>query len=801
MLRNYLTIAWRNILKHSIFSFINIFGLAVSLSVCLLSIMLIKDSHSYDLFHPEADRVYRVITNPVRKSGGEEPYASSPYIVGKTLAENNPQVELWTPLIKRFNCDILQNNNRIEGRGFFTTATFFEMFGFELESGDPSTVLEDPYSIVLTKALAEKLFREIDPVGQTLELPSYEQVFKVTGVLKPFPGKTHIEFDALSSLSTQIALEKQSGTNYTNNFLDYYSNYNYIRLNSATDKVSAMATLSSISRNQYKDLALETRDVGYNFSLQALEKITPGPHFSNNMGDALPEQILWFFSALSIIVILSACFNYTNLTIARSLTRAKEVGVRKVLGASKSQIFYQFISEALLIALLSLGLAFILLQLTIPAFNRIEVFAQLHVNFSMDLIAVLLFIGFAVFTGIIAGLLPSMALSRFSPLVIIQRFQNYRLFRRIGLRKVLVVAQFSVSLIFILLLTIAWKQVDYSIQKNFGSSYENMINLNMYDHSYEQLSTVFGQLPQVSSSSAISHLMGTWADSKVDVKVNRSAEPIEVRDYTIDHHYLNEFQIELVAGDNFPENSAQQEELFAIVNENFVEQFDLGNSKAAIGQSILIGDSTQVSIRGVVKDFLYKPLVYNIEPLLLRYNPANLSVMNLTISSSDLPGTIAALEKKWEQIDNQRKFEYSFYQETVEENYANVQALAGVVGYFGLLALIISSLGLLGMAIYSVETKAKEISIRKVIGASAVDLVRQLSKGYFLLLVIAVVIALPISFMIGQQLLQIFAYRITLDWLVFLPGVVLLLLIGSVIIGSQTIRAALANPITWLRKE
>ena len=802
MIQNYIKITFRNLLKNKTFSVVNIFGLAAGISVCFLVIMLIKDAKSYDKFHPESERIYRILTDAQRTNGHSERYASSPYLVGKALSEDYSQVELWTPLVNTFQCAVLKNKNRIEGSGLFTDAAFFEMFGFELESGNPLTALEEPYSVVLTKELAEKIFKDADPVGESLKMPAYEQAFKVTGVLKEFKGKTHLEFDALGSLSTQVALDKLPGTfSSTTNILNYYTSYNFVRLKAQSDREPALASLDDISNTRYADLDMETRDAGYEFELQPLDAVTPGPVMSNNMGRAAPTQVIWFFSILCIIIILSACFNYTNLTLARSLARAREVGVRKVMGANRKQIFGQFISEALIFSLFALVLAYLLLEFTIPAFHKLDSLAQLDISFNMDLTVVGLFLGFTLLVGLIAGFLPAVVLSKFSPLSIMQKLENVKVFRRIGLRKTLIVSQFSISLIFILVLSIAWKQINYSMTENFGSSRTDIVNVSLMGQSFDKASTAFGQLPQVQKISGISHLMGTWRDSKVDIQTKEDAEKIRVRDYTIDHIYLDNFNIKVVAGENFPENTAQQSELFALVNEDFLHKFQMGTPSEAIGKSLIVSDSVQLTIRGVVKDFLYKPMTYNIEPLLLRYNPARLNELNLTISGGDIPTTIAALERTWKSIDKEREMSYSFYDETIRDTYADLQDMASVVGYFGVLGLIIAYLGLLGIVIYSVETKTKEIGIRRIIGASTRDLVSYLSKGYVALLIIAIFVAVPLSYLIGQQFLSTFAYSIPMNVAVFLPGVMLLILLGVLTIGSQTIRAALANPVESLRSE
>lgn len=800
MLRNYFLTAWRNLLKHKSFSFINIFGLAASLSVCLLAIMIIKDANNYDRFHPEAERTYRLLTDAIRKGGGEESYASSPHVVAEALTNDYTYVESWVPLARSLNGEFRAGGKLLPVDGLLTNPDFFQVFGFSLAEGNPATALAQPYSVVLTQETAERFFPGQNPVGQVLE---HERLgnFTVTGVLAPFAGKTHLEFEALGSIATLAALEADREFPWLGNWNNYYSGYNFFRLREGVEPEQVAAALAQIVQTNYADLALESRDAGYRFRLQALSEITPGAMMSNNMGRAMPEALLWFLSVLCGIVLLSACFNYTNLTIARSLTRAKEVGVRKVMGANRRQVITQFMVETFTAVLLALLVAYGLLQLTIPAFSRLQLAVDSQIDLGTDLSTVGLFVGFALLTALIAGLLPALTLARYRPLVVLQRLENIKLFRRIGLRKALIVTQFAVSLIFLITLTIAWRQGQYAMQENFGADLTNVLNVDLQGVDYAQAVAEFGSLTQVQNVSATSHLMGTFRDSKVDVRAQAGDEPLGIRDYFIDHGFLPNMDLEVIAGENFPNNPAQQRELFAIVNEEFLRHFKLGEPGAAIGKSILVGDSTQLSIRGVVKDFLYKPLNYRLEPLLLRYVPDHLAVLNLTVNTSDVPATLAALERSWKRLDPLHPMQYSFYDEAVKETFASINEMLWVVGYFGMLGLLIACLGLLGIAIYSAQTKAREIGIRKIVGAGPWDLVVLLSRGFFLLLIIATVVALPVSFLLGKQVLQAFAYQIPLSPWLFLPGVGLLFLLGALTIGSQTVRAALANPVEAVRRE
>ena len=802
MLKNYLKIVLRNLWKNKTFSALTIGGLSLSMAVCLLFIMLIKGAHEFDNFHPEGDRVYRILTDAQRKGGGSERYATSPYVVVKNLTEGYAFVEEWTPFCSALRGEVKLGESMLPLEGLFTTPSFFEAFGFQLERGDPATALAEPYSLVLTRATAERLFGKEDPIGQTVEMPGLEASFTVTGLLAGFPGKTHLEFEALGSYATVASLEAAGQlNNITNNWQNYYSNYNFIRLKPDVEPEAVEQALAEVAEAGYGGLQLETRDAGYRFELQPLGEITPGPILSNNMGRGLPEFLLWFLAGLGLIVMLSASFNYTNLTIARAVGRMKEVGVRKTFGASRRQVFWQFMAEAVVIALIALLLAYPMLKLAIQAFNQLQFTEFTDMNLKEGLALYIWFVLFAAIVGSLAGLLPAAVLSKTTPLAVLQKLSNLKLMKGVGLRKALLGIQLSVSLVFLILVTIAWKQINLAMAMNFGFDQARILNVEMQGHELEKLRPAFASVSGVERISAISHSMGTWADSKSDLRVREEEEPVEVRDYFIDEYYLDNFGLKLVAGQNFPAAPGQQQERFALVNETFLKQFHLGAPAEAAGKTIWVGDSTRLSIQGVLEDFYYKPAVYNLEPLLLRYDPGQLNVMNLKINSQDPANAIAALERAWEKVDPARPFTYQFFDDAVRENYANFVDLAWIVGFFALLGIVIALMGLLGIAIYTVETRSKEVSIRKVLGASMKDMIWLLSKSYFALLAIAALVAIPLSFLLGRQFLQQFAFQPEMTAWLFLPGILLLFLLVALTVVSQTWRAAVKNPTEALRRE
>jgi len=787
--------------KNKSFSFINIAGLALSMAVCLLLIMLIKDANAYDKFHPNSDRVYRINTEALRKGGGTEPYASSPYIVGATLASNYTGIEAWTMFNSGFNGDITADNKKFDFNMHFTNADFFKLFGFTFKEGDAVTALNEPYSIVLTKELNDKLFPNSNAIGKTVDVGG-TGLFKVTGVLNAFPGKTHFEFQALASFSTIPSLEKNNNvTATTNNWNNYYTNYTYIRLKPGIKASQVEASLADIEQKSYKNLPLETRDAGYRFTLQALNDITPGPMLSNNMGKGLSSPILWFFSLLVFIIIMSAAFNYTNLTIAKAMSRMKEIAMRKVVGSSRKHIFLQIILESVITSLLALLVALILLQFLIPQFSSLGFISAADISFNITAEVVVLFIFFAIVLGLLAGILPATVLSRIKPLMLMQKLQSLKVFRHLGLRKTLLVIQFVISLIFINLVTITYKQMEYGVNINFGSQQTHIFNIPLQGVAYEKAKQEFSKIPGVEKISAISVLMGTYGDWADDVRTTKDKDPITVREYFTDENYLSNMNLKLVAGKNFPSDHAQKHEQFAIVNEQFVKNFQLGTPIDAVGKTIIVGDSTTLTITGVLKDFLFKPADYALEPMLLRYNPERWSTLNLSIASGNTMQTTSQLEAAWKKLDPYHSFEGKFYEDNIQDIFSDMRDAVWIITVIGMLGVTIACLGLLGITIFTIQSKSKEISIRKVIGATPASLMRLLTKSYLQVMIIAVLIAIPIAVILGNLTLQAMSQRISLGAGIFIPGVLIIILLSLLTIGSQTIKAVFVNPVKGLREE
>ena len=799
MLKNYIVTALRHFRKNKSFSIINIAGLALSMAVCLLLIMIIKDANGYDKFHHDSGRIYRINTEALRKDGSTEPFATSPYMVGATLASNYSGIEAWTMFNSGLYKDITADNRKFGFNLHFTDASFFNLFGFTFKEGE-ATALNEPYTIVLTKELSEKLFPDGNAIGKTVII-SDAGLFKVTGVLNKFPGKTHFEFEALASFATIPALEKDSVVQQTTDNWNSFNNYTYIRLKPGIKPRQVETALAEIKKNNYKNLSPQSRDAGYRFTLQPLNAITPGPLLSNNMGKAMSAGKLWAFGLLAFVIIMSAAFNYTNLTLAKAMSRMKEMAMRKIVGSSRKHIFLQIVVESVITSLIALAVAFILLQFLIPQFNSLSFIREADINFQTDSTVIMLFIVFGIVLGLVAGLLPATVLSRIEPLMLMQKMQSLKLFRHIGLRKVLLVIQFMISLIFISLVTITYKQTEYGININFGTKQTHIFNVQLQNIAYDRAIHEFSKIPGVEKISAVSTLMGSYADWTEAVRTSKNKDAITVREYFTDENYISNFNLNIVAGENLPANHEQKHEQYAIVNEKFIEQFKLGSPGNAVGKTIIVGDSTILTIRGVLKDFLFKPANYALEPMLMRYDPEKWSIVNLSIASNNTMQTTAQLEAAWKNLDPYHPFQGRFYEDEIQTIFAGNLDTVRMIAFIGILGITIACLGLLGITLFTVQSKTKEISIRKVIGASPASLVKLLTGTYAQIMIIAILLAIPVAILFGNKLLQGISQRIKLNAELFIPGVLVIILLSALTIGSQTLKAAFSNPVHGLREE
>lgn len=802
MFKSILTTALRNIIRNRSFSLINLIGLSISMSLALLIIVVIREQYSFDKFHRDDDRIYRINTRAIRVNGGSEDYASSPLPVAEALTSDYALVEDMVRVNKRFSADAIYGSVNVPMNGLFADQSFLQVFNFPLDQGNPSTALADPRSIILTQQSKEKLFGDQDALGKTITINGYGE-FTITGVLKKFAGRTHFEFEMLGSMNILPSLEQTGVVRpVTDNWNDYYSTYTYFKLKPGRKKEEVEKALATIASVNYKGLRLETRDKGYEFFLMNLSEITPGPLMSNQMGQGMPELLIYFLGTLVGIVMIMACFNYTNLMIAKSLTRAREIGVRKIVGAQRFQVFLQFVSEAVVFSVICLVISYFVMQLLKPGFMQLNIAREFETELNEDYSLYLYFLVFAVAVGIIAGLLPAGYLSAFKPASVLKN-SNVKVYSKLTFRKALIVTQFTLSIAFIIVVLVVYRQVNYMVSTDYGINDKNILNVRLQGMAFDKLANEIKSLPGVVSVGGVSHQLGTWADRSGDYKRNREDESFVMRDFVVDENYVSNLDMKFLSGGNFDPSKQGVNESQVILNEQVLPLFNMKDPVSAIGQTIYTSDSVMLTVSGVVKDFHFRPLSYQIGPIALRYRTADLNFVSARIVPSQKDVVVASVESIWKKLDPIHPVDWKMMEDEIDEAYTQggFTDVLTIVGYIAFLAISLACLGMLGMAMYSTQTRMKEIGVRKVMGATAREVAVLLSRTFLILMSIAAVIGIPLGYFVGDLFLSTYAYKIQISPELILIGIGIVGGLGILTVWSQTWKAASSNPVKSLRYE
>jgi putative ABC transport system permease protein len=808
MIRNYFLVAVRNLTRNKFFSAINIFGLAVSMSICMAIIMLVADQMMYDRHITKRDRIFRVNSYAVDNNGVNRSSldnATSPMTLRDELLENYTGIEKVVRLKRGFGNNWLSFENQnvnIPVKGYYADPEFFDVFEYEFLYGDKETALKNPHSVVLTSEAAKKLFKEENPVGQSFRVGDLG-LFTVTGVLAKFESKSHIVFEALASMSTVKTLEAEGKLEKNmDNWMDFWSGWNYIVLEEEKIVMDMEPLFDKIYK---KRIASNPNPEIYKakFRLQPLLDITPGPLVNNAIGPSLPWVFVYFLGGLAGIIMLTSCFNFTNLSIARSLKRAKEIGVRKVTGAARWQIFTQFLSESLVVALCSLLLAFVLMIVLKPIMLQLT-FAKVFMwDLTINYAVIIVFLVFTLVVGILAGLFPAVVLSAFEPVKVLKNLNSVKLFSRMGLRKFLLVSQFTISLIFILTVIIMYNQLELFISKDYGFAMEKNMLVRLNNTSAQALKTELQKYPNIKSVAGASHIPASGVSYGDGFKKDLAEKEWTNLDYFIvDEDYVSNMEVTVVAGKHFSNDHGAGNKNFIILNEKAVTAFNYKSAAEAIGQEIIYrADSSKKVIAGVVKNYNHGSLMSKVEPMALLYDPAQINLVQVRYEGTHEEAT-KTIEKAWAAVNPGLKSDYKEVEEEIKFLYNAVFGdVVNILGFIAGLAIMISCLGLLGMATYSIETRMKEVSIRKVLGSTDQGLVILLSKGFLKLLVIAIMVGVPLAWFINNLWLELIAYRTEISFGVIISGVAILLALGAITIGSQTVRAAFANPAENLKNE
>ncbi len=800
MIRNYIKTSGRNLLHNKLFSFINIAGLAISMSVGLLLIAFLLDLHAYDRFNEYGDRIYR-ITSVATSHGNRGRFATTSLKTGRLIREKVPGIEEVTTLHTNFSGDAAVGDDVVPVTGYRADPSVFRVFTFPFLSGNPETALKNPGSIVLTGTTAQKLFGSGNALGKVVRFDSV--AYQVTGVMKDVPFFSHIRFDALVSLSSLNQPERESWTDL--------SSFVYLKLPADAD----LATLQT----RFDALAMEENRTGDGtairlellplFQTVVGEEFRPAEGGAGTSGPHLSPRVLWLLGSLAFIVILSACFNYTNLSMARAIRRFKEIGLRKAIGAGKGQVQLQFLAESILIALAALLLSFVLFLVLRPLLINLAPEMQRMVRLELTLPMSIAFVLFAVIVGVLAGIMPALFFSKVSAISALRNVSPVNVFRQVTLRRALVVLQYTVTLIFITTTAIGYVQYRNMLAFDLGFKTENILNITMQGNKPDAFMKQLSELPEVtalSRSLIVTSIGNAWGGY---AKYTDSRDSALVMTNHVDENYLPLHNYKLIAGSNFkarPVTAGAATEI--IVNQQFLKRFNISQNdpQKAIGEELTFRNfsgTRRLTIAGVMKDFHYGKLDNLIGPVaFMPWTPGDPATVNVKIQTTDPVATRARIEALWKENDRIHPFKAQFYDEAIEAAYSEFSMLIKIIGLLSFFAISIASMGLFGMVTYTTETRLKEISIRKVLGANSGSLIYLLSRGFIAQLSVSALIALPVTYIFFEKfVLTRFPYHLPVGITELLAGLLAVFLIAFTMIGSQTIKAAGSNPTEVLKSE
>ena len=790
MFSNYLKVAIRNLLRQKGFSFINIFGLALGITCTALIGMWVNDELSYDKFHNDYERMYRV-TATLPELKVHAAVTSAPLALA--MKNEIPEIE-EAVRISDYNRDLVQVGDvRFEERGIlYADSNFFKVFTFPFIKGDKERALLNPEGIVITEEMAMKYFGSTDVLEKTIRKNSKDD-FTVTGVIANIPANSHLQFDFVQPMRFLA----RTNNDLKRNVWDNFNWFTYIKLNDkAQQSPTAVADLEKKMQAIYKKNEAVLK-VG--FVLQPLSKIHLYSNFLADIPGHGNAQNVYIFMVVAVFILVVACLNFMNLATARAARRAKEVGLRKVVGAIRSHLMGQFLAESLVVALLSLMLALLIIFLVLPYFNTLGG-KDLALDFTnVKLVTGLL--GITVITGLLAGSYPALYLSGFVPATVLKG--NFKgggsgsLFRN-----TMVVIQFAVSISLIVGTTIVYRQLKYIQQLNLGYDKENLMYVQMSGDlwsKYETLRTRLGNNRLTTQYSFISNLPTTSSGATISVEwtgKDPNTQPL-FYNIAIDENFEEVFKATILEGHGYGVD-AKADSVNIIVNEMALKTMDMSLA-TAVGTRIKVW-GTERTIIGVVKDFNYKPVQETIGPMFLNRNTWGGYAVVRTLPC-ETEGTIKALEQICKEMNPSYPFTYSFLDQDIDNLYKAEQRLGSLFNVFAVLAIVISCLGLYGLSAYLAERRTRELGIRKVLGASGFQLVYLLSATFTRPILIATAIAVPIAWYGMSQWLSGFAYHVTIEWTIFLVAFLSALIIAWLTVSFESIKAATTNPVNSLRSE
>ncbi|MGC3943130.1 MAG: ABC transporter permease [Chryseolinea sp.] len=808
MLKNYLKVGLRNLLRHRMFSMINVLGLAIAMSVCLLVIMLLFDQFAYDDFHPEQKRTYRVLSSRPQTS---MPNAATPPSLAASLRTGYATVEASANLVIGVGGDAVINDKAVEMRGFFADENFFKVFGFRLITGDYRTALTQPHSIVVSQHVAQALFGNNDAVGKVVNFydrhlhylkqgkdskPVAWGSFTITGVLDPKTSKSHLRFDVLMSQSTRRLLVADGKSNDSDGWDNAFT---YVLAATGQTKENIDAALANLFQKRFGS---NENLKGFSMYAQPLSEITPGIMVNQPTSFQLPSIAFYTLGFVALIIMISACLNYANLSVARALTRMKEIGVRKVSGAARKDLIMQFLTESMLTTFIALFIACAILFFIKPAFTSLWLNRYLELDPDLNVAVIAYFSGFAFLIGVACGVSPAIYLSRVQPAKALKNMLTAS-GGKLALRKFLNATQFVVSLFFIVTSLLVYAQYKFFMNFRYGFRPEGIVNVELQGNSYDRISQAFLATAGVSAVSGTQYVPATGRTSGMELEDPKGGDPIGFRHLAANEGLIENLGLKLIAGSNIPP-STDSISRYILLNETGARRLGYNHPPDAVGSTVVQSwDHQSFEVVGIVQDFWVKLPIGGdpLDPLFIQNLPYEFSYANVRIESGKQKDVLAILERTWKQLDPLHPFKYQYYEDELDSTHAGIYDVVSIVRFLALIAITIACLGMLGMATYTVEKRRKEVGVRRVLGAGQRSLVVLLSREFLWILGIAVCIGSPLSYFINNLWLQIFPTRAPFGWEIIAMSVFILLTLGLLAIGSQSLKAARTNPVDTIREQ
>lgn len=806
MIRNYFKTAWRNLTKHKAFSIINIAGLSIGISICFIIMLYVQNELSFDRFNTNADRIVRIVFK-ADINGGKIFEANVMPPVAAAMKNDYAEVQDATRLQVAGAPKITYKNKSFKNDEMaFVDPNFFSIFTLPLIEGNAKTALHQPNTLIISKTLAKKYFGNEDPLGKSLVFPDNKNVsFKVTGVIDKVPDNSHFHFDMFASMLSLDEAKSDSwmGSNF----------FTYVLLKKGADYKKLEGKLPGMVEKymgpqiqQNMGISLKqfiTKGNHLGFALQPLTSIHLYSHSNFELSPSGNAMYVYIFGAIAIFMLLIACINFINLSTASASKRAKEVGVRKVIGSGRIQLVKQFLIESALLVFIALLISSVLIWLALPVFNNISG-QHLNVNFNIKIIAA--FIALGLLVSIIAGLYPAFYLSSFKPIEVLKgKFTGGN--KSFGLRSSLVVFQFFISVALIIGTIVVWQQMKFIQNKNLGYDKEQLLTIpNSYalgknEAIYKQEML---QNPQIVNATVSSYKPAGPSNggNALAYPEGHDNEIMKTTEYHVDENYIPTFDMKMASGRNFSKEFVTDSTAM-IINETAAKAFGWDNTtaiaKIIIRENSSRGSNVAYHVIGVVKDFNFQSLHQPITPLLMTLEPDWGLIFK--VKTAGIQDLIASMKIKWEQFHTGEPFAFTFMDDLYNKTYAAEQNIGTILNIFALLTILVACLGLFGLATYTAEQRTKEIGIRKVLGASVISVTKMLSKDFVKLVFIACLIAFPLAWWAMNKWLQSFAYRIDISWWIFLAAAFIAILIALITVSFQAIKAAIANPVESLRSE